>query len=114
MKNYEEYGIFHEVRDKTGDEEFARWCTDRYPWGAFDIGHERKVYDAYRTFQPGVRARLRHDWEDVPSGTPCTILPGGLRDWPGPMMLVALDDGRQVEVPLFHLAKDEGGPPPAA
>ena len=105
--DFEELGVYRDVMTRfAGDEQFARWCALRYPWGNFDVAHEREAYELLRRFAPGDRVRLRWSWNELPEGTtgrtvgtPYELGAGRLDT----VQFIELDDRRLVVVPLRHL-----------
>ncbi|QXJ19632.1 hypothetical protein AGRA3207_000194 [Actinomadura graeca] len=115
--DYEELGVYRDVLNRfTGDETFARWCANRYPWGAFDLGHERRAYELLHRFADGDAVRLRSRWEDLPCGTTGRTVGRPYELFGGPMspvQFIELPDRRRVVVPLAHLEEADSSEPEA-
>lgn len=42
--DYTDFEIYKQAMRAYGDKDFAVWCCETFPWGAFDMERERVVY----------------------------------------------------------------------
>ncbi|MFC0041030.1 hypothetical protein [Actinomadura rayongensis] len=102
--DYDDLGVYRDVLNRfaAGDEAFARWCADRWPFGGFDPAHARVVYDQLHRFAEGDAVELGWPWEGLPRGTRGRTVgrPVELFSPSRPVQFIELPDRRRVVVPL--------------